>query len=1012
MQLLGSRLRPRRFGLVFPLLLLALVFPPAFSQDGEGKSKPAAPKPERPKRNTPPWMAVYRGDYKKALAEFAKLAEAAPTDVEVRLGLARAKDETGDYDGEEACLRQVLELKPDHREARARLADLFLLRGRRDDALAVAESFLKASAEDPIGHCVKGLVLLDRGAFEEAEKELNASLDAHFSSELDDPDDFFHVALAAYQFGNRTGDAGTLKMVAHDLVPKVTELDKFYHAARCVEAFLYLEKDNAPDAGGTFKEVLDLNPVHPLSHVGKAYVAVHDGRLDEAERECARALQVNPNLPDAHQLMAYLHFWDQELDAAMTEVQALLKVDPLSIPAQAIAAAVALLNKDAARLADIERKVLVEHPHCGGFYGELGQLCLQVMRFDAAEGYFRKAIELDEKQWNAVTNRGVVLLHLGREDEGRKLIQEGFDKDSFDTRAYNLLKLFEKMEKEMLLTDHGRFHLRVNSAEEKAMTPYVLEWLARADEALSAKYGFKPESPILVEDFALHKDFSVRTAGIPGLGALGACFGRVVTLLLPTEAVFRMTREFNWSRVLWHEYAHVVTLQLSKNRVPRWFTEGLSVYEEKAANPTWAREMELELYGAYHKGQLLAIEELNRGFTRPKFPEQVLLSYYQASLVCEYIEKKWGFATIPKMLKAYGEEKGTVEVLRECCGVTTAEFDKGFWSHLEAFFAKMKVPPQYGEAEVKAFEERVEKDPKDAKAQAALAWSSLHANKADEAGAHARKALEADPKCADALAVQGYVADDKKDADEARKLLSAAAEAGADYYGVHLRLAKRLLEAKEKDQAIAEFEKAKAAFPSRAERDDNPYFHLAKIYEEAGQEEQVLVELEALRAIDQDDYGLRRRLAERYKKGKKPEEALRVLEEANQIRSLDPELHEEWASLARTAKQYDLAVRELEVAIAARRRGSSGGDADEKIGDLYCELAEVRLDQGKKDEATQCLDDAEYAFPKCARVKKIRERLEETAKPDTAKPEPEKPPAPEKPGPEKPLSPEKPGGTR
>ena len=37
--------------------------------------------------------------------------------------------------------------------------------------------------------------------------------------------------------------------------------------------------------------------------------------------------------------------------------------------------------------------------------------------------------------------------------------------------------------------------------------------------------------------------------------------------------------------VLWHEFAHVITLTATKNRMPRWLSEGISVYEERQAQP-------------------------------------------------------------------------------------------------------------------------------------------------------------------------------------------------------------------------------------------------------------------------------------------------------------------------------------------------------------------------------------------------------------------------------------------
>ena len=62
--------------------------------------------------------------------------------------------------------------------------------------------------------------------------------------------------------------------------------------------------------------------------------------------------------------------------------------------------------------------------------------------------------------------------------------------------------------------------------------PALVEPLATsAVAALSQRYRFTPAGPILIEMFPKHDDFAVRTAGLPGMiGALGACFGRVVTL--------------------------------------------------------------------------------------------------------------------------------------------------------------------------------------------------------------------------------------------------------------------------------------------------------------------------------------------------------------------------------------------------------------------------------------------------------------------------------------------------
>ena len=55
---------------------------------------------------------------------------------------------------------------------------------------------------------------------------------------------------------------------------------------------------------------------------------------------------------------------------------------------------------------------------------------------------------------------------------------------------------------------------------------------------------------------------------------------------------------FNWGNVLWHELGHVFAIQLSKNHVPRWFTEGLSEYETIVRRPEWQREEDPALFAA------------------------------------------------------------------------------------------------------------------------------------------------------------------------------------------------------------------------------------------------------------------------------------------------------------------------------------------------------------------------------------------------------------------------------
>ena len=143
--------------------------------------------------------------------------------------------------------------------------------------------------------------------------------------------------------------------------------------------------------------------------------------------------------------------------------------------------------------------------------------------------------------------------------------------------------------------------------------PLARDALRHARRALSRAHR---NGPILIEIFPRHDDFAVRNVGLPGMiGALGACFGRVVTLDSPRA---RPPGTFNWQATLWHELAHVITLQLSGNRIPRWLTEGISVYEEQRARPEWGRDMELRVRrGARARRGACRWPTLNAGFMDP-----------------------------------------------------------------------------------------------------------------------------------------------------------------------------------------------------------------------------------------------------------------------------------------------------------------------------------------------------------------------------------------------------------
>jgi len=230
-------------------------------------------------------------------------------------------------------------------------------------------------------------------------------------------------------------------------------------------------------------------------------------------------------------------------------------------------------------------------------------------------------------------------------------------------------------------TKRGAFIIKASAQESDVLSPYAANLLEEAAAKLTAKYRFRPKGPIIIEIFQNHEDFAVRTLGIPGLGALEVCFGFVIAQDSPSA---REAGEFNWGSTLWHEYTHVITLQMTDYRIPRWFSEGLSVYEERRARPGWGDDWNQMFVRSFMDHRWFKIADLDAGFQRPKSPQDVPIAYFQASQVCEFIAERYGFDAILRMLALYRDKAHTPDVLQQVLKLSESDFDREFSAYIEA----------------------------------------------------------------------------------------------------------------------------------------------------------------------------------------------------------------------------------------------------------------------------------------------------------------------------------------
>lgn len=457
---------------------------------------------------------------------------------------------------------------------------------------------------------------------------------------------------------------------------------------------LFLDAHQNNEAATSFEAALEVDAKWIPALLGFAR-ALREENPPASMELVKKVLSMDPTSVPARLLQAELELDEgkrEEAKAAIAEAQS---INPFSLEAFALSGAIAYVED---RQQDFERDIaaaLKINPRYGVAYRVAGDKAASNYRFEEAAALTRKALELDADEARTHSALGGHLMRTGEEQEARNELERAFKTDPFDTSTYNMLNLLDTLDKFETIRE-GDFVIRLDPKEAPVMKEYVGPLAARAIAALSKKYQFTVRGPILIEMFPRHDDFAVRTIGLPGfIGALGACFGRVVTLDSPKA---RPPGEFIWGETLWHELAHVVTLQLSNQRTPRWLSEGVSSYEEKFGSPNWGREGELSFVQAYARDQLMPLRDLNAGFTDP---EKISLAYYEASLAVEHIIATHGEAGLRRLLVAYGKGLEGEAAIKEGLGVDfdalQAGFDKMLATKYGAIVKVLAVPKEMKE---------------------------------------------------------------------------------------------------------------------------------------------------------------------------------------------------------------------------------------------------------------------------------------------------------------------------
>jgi tetratricopeptide (TPR) repeat protein len=803
------------------------------------------------------------GKYQSAILSFTKKLQVAPKDGNAQKGLMQAYLETGQYAEAETSAKKFLALGGNEAQSRLALGEVYAATGRYTEAIGefgkASEIAQKADqAPEP---------KTDEQSDEKPDQELlrlRADLRRAEILQLtgnQDPAREIFQSFVKYYEEEDSYTAEALALVARALTyleryqdAKEVYLEAIEADEECIEAQLgggelFTTKYNYQEAAEFLNDALKINPNSARAHLAVAANKRIEGG-DEMNAALTQALKINPNYAEAKTFAAMIDLEAERFPSAAKLIDEALKINPNSLEARSLRASMFWLQDKQNDFNNEIKTTLGVNPRYGLIYETVAHFATQTRRYSESVGFLNEALKLAPNQWSSHLALGMGLLRLGKMEEGRAAVEKSFEGDPFNVWAKNTLDQLDTM-KEYRETKHGDFIIKADPKESDVLAPYAVELLDEAKAKLSAKYKFTPRAPIAVEMFPNHDDFAVRALGLPGLGALGVCFGQVIAQDSPSAR----GGQFNWGSTLWHEYAHVITLQITDHLIPRWFSEGLSVFEEHNARPGWGDDWNAENIRAFAENRWFPIANLDNGFIRPKRPDDIPLAYFQASQICHFIDDRFGFNAILEMLRGYKEKKKTPEILAQTLKLSEADFDREFNNYVRGKIDKY----------IKALEP---------------GWKN-----------------------------RGYAQTPKEE------ILAKAASAPDDV-ALNLRAGAIYFAAGDQDKAVAHLKRSIELFPFQS-GDGAAYQLLAQIYEKRGDKAATAETLESLIKLDENDYESLKKLAQLKNEMGDKARALELMKMSFYVNPSGPASHTMAGDLLIERNETEAAIREFQIALAA-----------------------------------------------------------------------------------------------
>jgi tetratricopeptide (TPR) repeat protein len=250
---------------------------------------------------------------------------------------------------------------------------------------------------------------------------------------------------------------------------------------------------------------------------------------------------------------------------------------------------------------------------------------------------------------------------------------------------------------------------------------------------------------------------------------------------------------------------------VTNNRMPRWLSEGISVYEERQRDPAWGMKMTADWRRfILEEDKLTPMSQMSSAFLNAKDGDDILFAYYESSMAVEWLIAKHGWESFRKVLRdlASGDRINTA-IEKNIGPMETLEPEfLAFMTNQAKAYAPLadwgKVPPEATDDSEKLIAFLKDK-PTNLQALSQLADQLASAKEWKQMAEVGQRLIELNPE--DTTAASGYWIKGKalhqmKDTAGETVLLRAMAAKTSDSMPVYLRL----LELDEEAKALPEME--------------------------------------------------------------------------------------------------------------------------------------------------------------------------------------------------------------